>query len=151
RVFEFYDNGRWSPSAALRVPVLTAPIQINMNEEVIGTRNSRTAVTQTFTIGSAGSRLVYTAPQPAEVNLPGRIDLSRIYPELQGDSPVNVSVIRPLRVLERGTSYEATALISTATADELREASTDYPVWVQQPNASLGIGVSARVVALAQE
>ncbi len=149
RVFERYDGGQWSPSATLRVPDTLPPLEIIVNDEVMG--GQRVQVTQTFTIGTGGSRLVYAAPQPIQVNLAVRTDLTRLNPDLEEASPVNVSVIRPTKVLERGVTYDATSLMSIANAFELRSAPMTYPEWVSNPNAFPGVGVSGRVVNLARE
>ena len=51
---------------------------------------------------------------------------------------MNVSVIRPLKLLRKGDAYTVNSLISTATADELRRASDRYPAWVSGPNLYVG-------------
>jgi transglutaminase-like putative cysteine protease len=148
RVFERYDTGQWTPSSTWRVTDATAPIDLILSQEYVGDR--RIAVTQTFTIGSGGSRLIYAAPQPQSIDLSGRVDLVRLNESAGDSSPVNISVARPLRVLEQGTRYNVTSLISVATADELRSAGTDYPQWVINPNTYVGMSLSPRVVQLAQ-
>jgi transglutaminase-like putative cysteine protease len=149
RVFERYSDGRWSPSAALRVSDFTPPMELNLDSEVIG--GARLEVRQQITVATGGTRLIYTAPQPIQVNLSGRIDLSRTRPELNEASPVNVSVIRPQRVLERGMTYEALSLVSVATANDLRQAGTNYPLWVTNPNLDVGLNLSPRIINKARE
>lgn len=147
RVFERYDNGRWMPSATRRVPDLNAPIEIVIPA---GSDLGRLNVDQTITMNSP-TRLIYTAPQPLSVDLTGRIDLLRTNGNQDdANSPMNVSVIRPERVIERGTSYDVTSNMSVATAFELREAGTSYPDWVSNPNA-MGVGVTARTAELARQ
>lgn len=144
RVFERYDGGQWAPSANLRVPDLTPPIEILVNNELVGQK--RRPVEQIFTL-AIRSRLLYTAPQPLSINLAGRIDLRYI------DEPINtlmnVSVIRPDRVQERGTSYVALSSMSDATAFDLRAAGVNYPAWVANPNLVVGT-VSPAVEQLAR-
>jgi len=146
RVFERYSEGRWMPSATRRVPDLSPPLEI-VNPP--GTDAGRTILNHTVTMSSP-TRLIYTAPQPVSLNIAGRIDLLRTNGD-QDDatSPMNVSVIRPERVIQRGESYNATVAISTASAFELREAGTNYPDWVISPNASTA-GISARTAELAR-
>ena len=146
RVFERYIDGQWSPSADLRITDRSAPIELTMNTEFIGYR--RQAVRQTFTMSTANSRIYYAAPQPSLIESDGRVDL--IYTDKPANSSMNVSVIRPLRVLKRGESYAAVSLISTATAHELRAASTDYPEWVRSPNLYIG-QPNTRILSLAQQ
>ena len=146
RVFERYEQGRWSPSATLRVTDNLEPTSIIMNSEYIG--GSRETIEQEFTM-AIQSRLIYTAPQPSEIHEKSRIDFSSIDP-LVNPEPMNVSVVRPTNVLSRGESYQATSLMSIATANELRSASENYPDWVLNPNVYAG-RVSPKVIELTQE
>lgn len=149
RVFERYDAGRWEPSATHRVPYLNAPVDIPVDPAIYGA--ARRESTQRFTIGNGGTRLVYTAPQPDNIDVAARIDVTYTQGGVDSNSPVNVSVIRPTRVLERGMSYVASSQLSVASAFDLRTATTDYPTWVTAENLYLGFSVSARVTQLARE
>lgn len=146
RVFERYANGQWSPSASLRVTDQTSPVDITMNEEVIG--QARVPINQRITVGMTNSRIFYTAPQPAEIEGTGRIDL--LYTDDPNNTSMNMSVVRPLKVLSRGETYNAISMMSVATADQLRAASTIYPEWVSNPNLFVS-QPSGRVLALAQQ
>lgn len=147
RIFERYNNGRWMPSATRRVPDLTTPLEIIVPP---GGDLGRVSVTQQFTFSSP-TRLIYTAPQPVSVDIPGRIDLLRTNGNQDDpNSPMNVSVIRPDTVIERGESYQAISAISVASATELRSAGTNYPEWVINPNAS-AVGVTSRTAELARQ
>jgi transglutaminase-like putative cysteine protease len=147
RVFERYVNGHWSPSATRRVPDLVEPLEIVYPD---GSNGARVAVNQTITM-SIASRLIHTAPQPLSIDVAGRIDLLRTSGNQDdANSPMNVSVIRPRRVIERGVSYNAISLVSVATAFELRAAPTTYPEWVANPNTNPA-GVSGRVAGLANQ
>ncbi|MEL6403560.1 MAG: transglutaminase domain-containing protein [Chloroflexota bacterium] len=147
RIFERYSNGRWQPSATRRVPDLSPPLTITIPP---GSDLGRLSVTQTVTMSNP-TRLIYTAPQPLSVDIAGRIDLLRTNGDQDdANSPMNVSVIRPERVIDRGQSYTATSAISIASATELRTAGTDYPVWVAEPN-TIPVGVSNRTSQLARQ
>lgn len=147
RVFERYSNGRWMPSATRRVPDLVPPLEIFAPS---GGDLGRITVQQTITMNNP-TRLIYTAPQPLSVDLPGRIDLLRTNNDQDdANSPMNVSVIRPMRVIERGVSYDVTSALSVASATELRQAGTNYPEWVVNPNAS-AVGVGGRTADLARQ
>ena len=148
RTFEHYSNGRWLPAATLRVSDFSPPLDINYDPNIVG--SARRTLNQTFTISGAPSRIIHAAPQPAEVSVEGRMDLLRTQGE-DPNSPVNVSVIRPRRVLNPGDTYQATSLLSTASAIDLRAAGTSYPEWVSIPNAQMPQGVSPRVVSLARQ
>ena len=144
RIFERYSDGQWSPSADLRVTDRTAPIQVAMNSEVIG--GGRQSVLQRFTVGTASSRIYYAAPQPHFIESTGRIDL--IYSDKPANTSMNVSVIRPLKLLRKGETYTVRSLVSTATAQDLRRTSADYPEWVRGPNLYVGVR-NPRVLNLA--
>ena len=146
RVFERYVNGKWSPSADLRITDRSTPLELTMNNEALGIR--RQAVTQHFTFVDANSRIYYAAPQLAKIEAPGRIDL--IYTDKPANTSMNVSVVRPLRVMQKGETYTATSMLSVATADELRAAGTDYPDWVSGANLYIG-QPNARIFYLAQQ
>lgn len=146
RVYERYTAGQWSPSADLRITDQSAPLELSMNAEVIGQK--RAAVSQVFTVGAANSRLYYAAPQPGFIDGAGRIDL--IYTDKPNNSSMNVSVIRPLKVLKRGETYNVSSLISAATATDLRSAGSTYPEWVSNPNLYIG-QPNGRVLNLAQQ
>ena len=146
RVFERYTAGQWSPSADLRVTDQSAPLELSMNAEVIGQK--RQAVNQVFTVGAANSRIYYAAPQPGFIDGTGRIDL--IYTDKPNNSSMNVSVIRPLKVLKRGETYNVRSLTSVATAADLRSAGAAYPKWVSNPNLYVG-QPNRRVLNLAQQ
>ncbi|MCY3779156.1 MAG: DUF3488 and transglutaminase-like domain-containing protein [Chloroflexi bacterium] len=145
RVFERYSNGQWSPSADLRITDRSPPVQVQMNAEALGAGRQR--IQQRFTVGTASSRIYYAAPQPESIDRSGRIDL--IYTDGPDKASMNVSVMRPLKVLRRGESYTATSMISTASATQLRRATTDYPAWVSSANLYVGIP-NARVLELAR-
>lgn len=147
RIFERYSNGRWMPSATRRVPDLIPPLDIVIPP---GSDLGRLTVQQTVTMSNP-ARLIYAAPQPISANISGRIDLLRTNGDQDdANSPMNVSVIRPERVIQRGQSYTVTSAISVASAYDLRAAGTNYPEWVLSPNAS-GVGVSGRIADLARQ
>ncbi len=146
RMYERYSNGQWSPSADLRITDRSAPVEITMNEEVLGRR--RQPVQQRITIGSGNSRIYYAAPQPQRIDGDGKIDL--LYTDKPQNSAMNVSVIRPLQVIRQGETYEVSSQISLATAEELRRAGTNYPAWVSSPSLYVGLP-NARVLELAQQ
>ncbi len=148
RVFEVYQGGRWTPSATRRVPDLNPPLEILTNTGVLG--GSRVRVDHRVTV-SVPSRLYHTLPQPIQISEPGRIDLYRTGNDQDNAAaPMNVSVIRPVNVLETGESYQAVGAMSVASAFDLRSAGTDYPDWVRNPSA-YNQGISPRVAGLARQ
>jgi transglutaminase-like putative cysteine protease len=157
RVFDTYENGRWSPAATTRLTDPQAPLDIRLEPYIDG---SRTAVQQEFTLGLRSSRLVYAAPQPARVDLATRSDLSNIGTDdrvINENTPpdvtlkhMNISVIRPTRVLSRGDRYTATSLLSTATAGQLRAVGTNYPAWVSELYLYVSPSITPRTYELAR-
>lgn len=149
RVFEVYSGGRWQSSATRRVSDLAAPTDLVLNDQLIG--GARTDVTQTFMMADS-TRLIHAAPQILRADLPTRYDVYRITGNQDDtNSPVNLFVMRPARVLNRGASYTVTSAMSDATAFELREAGTNYPEWITNPNAIIGGAISEEVKQLARQ
>jgi transglutaminase-like putative cysteine protease len=142
RVFDTYESGRWTPAADTRLTDPEAPLQV-VQEGFVG--SERVPVQQEFTIGLSASRLVYTAPQPAQVNLATRTDL-RYTPE----EMMNISVIRPLKVLYQGESYTTTSLLSNATAAQLRSAGVEYPDWIRDLYLYVSPSITSRTRDLAR-
>lgn len=143
RVFDNYDMGRWSSSADIRLTDPEAPLDVVL-EGVAG--GGRVPVQQQFTIGLSASRLVYTAPQPYRIDLATRSDLS-----YAPDDSMNISVIRPMRVLYEGDTYTTTSMMSNATADQLRQAGTNYPQWVLDTYSTYIPSVTSRTIQLGQQ
>lgn len=143
RVFDNYDMGRWTSAADTRLTDEYPPLSLQFSPQDV---QGRTEVTQEFTIGLNASRLVYTAPQPLSVDLDTRTDM-RYTP----DEGMMVSVIRPAQILNHGDSYRATSLLSIATAEQLRAASTDYPQYILDLYPSYVPSATARTIQLAQQ
>jgi transglutaminase-like putative cysteine protease len=126
RVFDTYENGRWLPAVDTRVTYPEGVVTINHS---LYTGAARQLVEQQFLMELSASRLLYAAPQPIQYNLSGQADVCETMCEM-ADGTVNLSVVRPLNVLYRGSTYSAQSLISVATANELRAAGTSYPQWI---------------------
>lgn len=133
RVFDTYELGKWTPGATHRLRTGYSPLDIRLETDA-----ARQAVQQKLTIGVRSSRLIYAAPQPSQIDLPTQSYLSYATPSAtpptddeMRSSVMNISAIRPNTVLMRGETYTATSMMSVATADQLRSASTVYPDWIQ--------------------
>ncbi|MEP7292815.1 MAG: transglutaminaseTgpA domain-containing protein [Chloroflexota bacterium] len=148
RVFDNYDSGRWTSAADTRLTDPEAPLSVEYEDYLPG---ARVPVQQTFTMGLPASRLIYTAPQPLNVDLPTRTDLRYVPDPTLTAQDMLISVIRPMQVLYQGESYTATSSMSNASAAELRQASTDYPQWVRDLYGSFMPSVTARTIALATQ
>ncbi len=148
RVFDNYDHGRWTSAADTRLTDPEAPLTVQNEAYLPG---ARVPVQQTFTMALSASRLVYTAPQPLSVDLPTRTDLKYVPDANLVAQDMLISVIRPMRVLYRGDSYTATSLMSSASADQLRSAGTNYPQWIKDIYGSYIPSVTARTIELANQ
>lgn len=146
RIFDIYDNGRWVPGATTRLTVEQGPLNVVQEPTFLGGRDP---IQQQFTIGLNASRLIYAAPQPARIDLPTRTDL-RYAPDDEIRASMNISVIRPTRVLRRGDTYTVTSLMSSATANQLRAAGTGYPEWLARMYLQLSPSITDRTIRLAQ-
>jgi transglutaminase-like putative cysteine protease len=143
RTFDFYDMGRWTSAADVRLTDPESPLDVNIPADEMA---SRVPVQQVITMGLPGSRLVYTAPQPQVVGLSARMDLRY----LPGEA-MSVSVIRPMRVIAEGDSYTATSLMSEATAAQLQAAGANYPQHIRDLYLSPAPSMTARTAALARD
>ncbi|MBE2271233.1 MAG: transglutaminase domain-containing protein [Anaerolinea sp.] len=148
RTFDNYDSGRWTSGADIRLTDPESPLEILHEQYYPG---ARVPVQQVFTMGLNASRLIYAAPQPLRVDLPTRTDLSYTAPENSPDQSMVISVIRPMRVMYQGETYTATSLMSNASADQLRQAGTNYPSWVTETYNSYIPSVTGRTLQLAQQ
>jgi transglutaminase-like putative cysteine protease len=141
RTFDNYDFGRWTSAADTRLTDPESPLDIP--QDTVGS-GARAPVEQIITIGAIAQRIVYTAPQPLRVDLPTRTDL-RYAP----DESMQISVIRPLRILEPGAQYRVASAMSVATAAQLRAAGTDYPGWVRTQYNNFIPSATGRTLELA--
>lgn len=144
RVFETYSSGRWAPGANVRLTVESGPLNVTYAPEDM---NARSPVQQIFTMGLNASRLIYAAPQPLQVDVPTRTDLFYT-PDREA---MNVSVIRPIKVINRSESYTVTSVLSDATAGQLRAAPAIYPDWIVRLYLQIPPSITDRVRELAQQ
>ncbi len=156
RVFDTYEAGRWLPAADTRLTDPQAPLEVKHD---IYLPDAHVPVEQTFTMALRASRLIYAAPQVLTVDLPTRSDLRYIgqddrfiNPE-SGDQNIksmNISVVRPTQVLQRGEQYRVTSLMSNATASQLRTADDQHPQWVRDLYLYVSPSVTPRTYDLAR-
>lgn len=143
RVFDTYERGRWTSAADTRLTTPDSQLEILHSPNTL---SAREVVTQEFTMALNASRLVYTAPQPFKVDLSTRTDLRYVE-----DRAMNVSVIRPTRVIYRDDTYTAASLISIATASELRAVPAIYPDWIRQLYLDTPLPITQRTAQLASQ
>ncbi|MFW5692424.1 MAG: transglutaminase TgpA family protein, partial [Chloroflexota bacterium] len=146
RVYDTYEGGLWLPAADTRLTDNSAPFDV-----LVEPTAARELVQQEFIIALNATRILYTAPQPLQVDLPTRADLFYTAPETAQDRAMSISVIRPTRVVRRGERYTASSLMSVATADQLRQASTVYPDWISGLYQYVSPSVTQRTRDLARQ
>ena len=156
RIFDTYESGRWLPAADTRLTDPQAPLEVSHEAYL---PDVRVPVEQNFTMALRASRLIYAAPQVLLVDMPTRTDLryvgqdDRFVNPESGDQSIksmNISVVRPTQVLQRGEQYRATSLMSNATASQLRTASNQYPQWVTDLYLYVSPSITPRTYELAR-
>mgnify|MGYP001199615612 FL=1 len=154
-VFESYNAASWEWSHVRTVRAYTdgSGLELDLEPTLPGARRE---VSQSFEILLRASDLVYSAPQPFRMGLPVEAELDCVLDRssqacVNNDEPTDVAIIRARSVLRRGDSYTVTSSISTATADMLRSAGTDYPSWVTDLYLQGAQDVSPRVRELAAQ
>lgn len=146
RTYDIYQNRRWTSNATVRLTNNGTPTSLQLEPN-----NAREMNQQRFIIGPNAMRIIHTAPQPYQVNLPTRTDLTYTAPESSPNRAMNISVIRPTKLIRHGESYTATSMMSIATAYELRNASTNYPDWIVPTYTALPNSITGRTVELARQ
>ncbi len=141
RAFELYDGRNWQADVTTR---LKTRQELEIQGEAM-TGIARVSVPQSFTMGLAANRLIYAAPQPVYVSIHTSSELRYLDAE---QVEMNLSVIRPERILRRGERYEVVSRMSVATAAQLRAAGEDYPQWLRETR-STHAGITERTRELA--
>lgn len=154
-VFESYNAALWEWSHVRTVRAFTDASGLELNLEPTQP-NARREVTQSFDLLMRASDMVYSAPQPLRMGLPVEAELDCVLDRssqacVNNNEPTDVAIIRARSLLRRGDSYTVTSSISTATADQLRAASPDYPSWVRDLYLQGVEDISPRVRDLAAQ
>ena len=153
-VYDSYDFSawRWRHIRTVRAYTDEPGLTFNIGDTFPGVR---TTVTQTFTLLIRATRLVYTAPQPIELDIPIEAELDCVTDFqrtcVNDNGQSDVAVIRSRDALRTGDSYTAISSISTATGAMLRSADTAYPDWVQRLYLQGANQISARIRDLAAQ
>ncbi len=143
RLFDTYQDGSWSSQANIRLQDSQPPFEVKNEEMVLG---SRIRVQQRFTMVSMPSRLVYAAPLPDVIDLPTQADL-----RYDDDQNMTIYAIRPQKVLDVGSSYLVTSLMSNANAPQLQSAGINYPRWIIDTQLYIPPSITGRTLELAQQ
>lgn len=140
-VWDRYEGDRWWPAdndSALHFPddgFLDIPQTV-----------AREVITQTVVTYLPNSSLLYAAPEVVGSN-------KQMFVEASADENGNqlVTALRSRFVLRQGDRYKVASRISGADAQSLRQASTNYPAWIEETYLQLPDTITPETVALAEE
>lgn len=116
RTFDNYSNGRWTSQGgqSFSSNAQSGLLDIALQPYNLGNRQE---VTQTITLVTGPSRLIYAAPQARRIGVASDAE-GQITDNIS--KTLNVSVIRPKTPLAEKSTYTAISSISTASGDTLR-------------------------------
>ena len=103
-------------------------------EDVSGARQE---VTVNVTVKGNNDDFLYSLGQPVQSSEPSNAAV--------GESPADVSSLKPSGRLRQGDAYSITGSVSVATVDQLRAAGDDYPAWVEDRYLAVPRDLPARV------
>lgn len=139
-VWDTYDQDRWWPAdndAALHFPddgFLDIPYTV-----------SRETITQTVVTYLPNSSLLYAAPEVVGSNKQMFVEAS-----VDENGHQLVTTLRSRYVLRQGDRYKVASRISSADAQSLRTASTNYPDWIEETYLQLPDTITPETLALAE-
>lgn len=112
--------------------------------------NAQRLLTYTIRMVESGESLLFVPGQILAVSQPATVRVSS-QPTSGGLSDLDVSMLESSRALRRSQSYSGVALVSNATAAQLRGAGTAYPPEIRERYLQLPRSLPERVRALARE
>jgi transglutaminase-like putative cysteine protease len=128
--YDFYTGAGWRTTETDRVDKVTPPTL------------EREKMDATFDIVVPHSNLLFGANEPTKVNVP--------YQFQTGDDRAYSTSVRAVNRNQAQGTYTTTSLVSKATKDELRRATTIYPAVIRAKYLQLPSSVPPRVAQLAQ-
>ena len=142
-VYDTYEDGGWrSPEnqteEMIHFPddgVLDVPFSLD-----------RTVITQTVTNYLPNSSFLYAAPEVISTDKQMAVDAT-----FDPDGKLLVTTLRSRFILRQGDQYVVSSQVSLADGNSLREASTEYPAWVQERYLQLPDSITPETIALARD
>ncbi|HEV2012208.1 MAG TPA: transglutaminaseTgpA domain-containing protein [Candidatus Limnocylindria bacterium] len=128
--YDFYTGAGWRTTETDRVDKVTPPALAREKQDA------------TFDIVVPHSNLLFGANEPSKVNVPFQFQT--------GDDRAYSTSVRAVNRNQAQGTYTTTSLVSIATKEELRKASTAYPATIKSKYLQLPSSVPARVVELAK-
>ena len=128
--YDFYTGAGWRTTETDRA------------EKVVPNFLERAKLDATFSIVVPHANLLFGANEPAKVNVPFQFQT--------GDDKAYSTSLRAINRNDAQTKYTTSSLVSTATKDQLRKATTAYPAVIRAKYLQLPSSVPDRVAKLAQ-
>ncbi len=128
--YDFYTGAGWRTTETDRVDKVTPNFLERAKQDA------------TFSIVVPHANLLFGANEPTKVNVPFQFQT--------GDDRAYSTSIRAVNRNDAQTTYTTTSLVSTATKEQLRKATTVYPSVIKTKYLQLPSSVPDRVAKLAQ-
>ena len=128
--YDFYTGAGWRTTETDRVDKVTPPTTEREKQDA------------TFEIVVPHSNLLFGANEPSKVNVPFQFQT--------GDDRAYSTSLRAVNRNQAQGTYTTTSLVSIATKEELRKASTAYPATIKSKYLQLPSSIPSRVLDLAQ-
>lgn len=164
-IYQDYTGTGWTNTDAGTVDLSANDLRLSLQTPYEMQQIVTATVTMRQNMGIGGT--LVAEGQPLLVSIPVKAAIAKPAPDtstsltsgsMAFDSsgplptgPGGPSLLFPEQPLQAGQSYDVVSGVSTATADELTTAGTDYPLWVTQSYTQLPASVPSRVRALAEQ
>jgi transglutaminase-like putative cysteine protease len=124
---------------------------------------ARQPVTQTYLFYHDGSVALYALNHPTNLSraakvtfnaIPPQYSLSSLWPSwppTDGPWAEEITYIRSNAAVDSGETYQVVSAVSQATTEQLKQATTAYPIWIKQRYLQLPASVTERTRQLAHE
>lgn len=140
RVYDLFQNGKWYTSGTVREeysPAVTNPFQVDMREKM--------PARFVINTGQTNFSLLFSPAQPIWISRPG---VTFAAPAEVGK---DIFAWYAYPALRGGETYQLDAILSNPNRQQLQEAGTAYPEWVEQKYLQLPKDFSPRIQELAKE
>jgi len=140
RIYAVYENGTWSGTVGELLEFRTRD-----PEPDIQAYEARELLAVNLFPQQKALRVLNLPAQPAGFNRDAEILVT-----MQDGQIVDISMVEAEDLVYNGDLIRAEALVAVPTADELREAGTNYPEWVAGTYLQLPETITERTLALAE-
>ena len=141
RTYDTYEDGQWINSSSQRKSFNPS------NDDIyFGSTATRDQITVTFTVNFPKQELLYAPAEATWFSREGKL----IVASTGGTNQEVLGMIADPGLVA-GNSYEVQALIASPTIQELRNAGTEYPVWVTERYLQVPEEIEPQLKELAEE